>query len=175
MGLVPLRCGWGRGRVPTPRGTDSHKGINGDRERHSRDQRIRRKWASISPTHLGPGEPAEVPGLILHTPRPPPAAPSLGPTPTPSGPFPAARTLSRGPTPHSQSLFQFFVCLFFGFFFFYFWLHWVFFAVCGFSLVAVTGGYSLLQCMGFSLRWLLLLHSTGSRQAGFRSCSMRAQ
>ena len=47
---------------------------------------------------------------------------------------------------------------------------WVFVAVCGLSLVAVSGGYSLLQCAGFSLRWLLLLWSTGSRCAGFSSC-----
>ena len=30
--------------------------------------------ASVSPVHLGPGEPAEIPGLILCPPRPPPAA-----------------------------------------------------------------------------------------------------
>ena len=57
----------------------------------------------------------------------------------------------------------------------YFWLHWVFVAACGLSLVAVRGGYSSLQCAGFSLRWLLLLQSTGSRHAGFRSCGMQAQ
>ena len=57
---------------------------------------------------------------------------------------------------------------------FYFWLCWVFVAACGLSLVAVSGGYSSLRCMGFSLRWLLLLRSTGSRHAGFSSCSPRA-
>ena len=57
----------------------------------------------------------------------------------------------------------------------YFWLHWVFVAVHGLSLVVVRGGYSLLQCVGFSLWWLLLLRSTGSRRAGFSSCGMRAQ
>ena len=36
-------------------------------------------------------------------------------------------------------------------------------------------GYSLLWCAGFSLRWLLLLQSTGSRCAGFSSCGMWAQ
>ena len=36
------------------------------------------------------------------------------------------------------------------------------FALCGLSLVVVSEG--------FSLRWLLLLQSTGSRRAGFRSC-----
>ena len=33
-----------------------------------------------------------------------------------------------------------------------------------------TGGYSSLWCAGFSLRWLLLLRSTGSRCVGFSSC-----
>ena len=33
----------------------------------------------------------------------------------------------------------------------------------GLSLVAVSGGYSSLRCAGFSLWWLLLLRSTGSR------------
>ena len=57
----------------------------------------------------------------------------------------------------------------------YFWLHWVFAAACGLSLVAASGGYSPLWCTGFSLQWLLFLRSTGSRCAGFSSCSMRAQ
>ena len=48
-------------------------------------------------------------------------------------------------------------------FIFYFWLRWVFVVARGLSLVAVSGGYSLLPCVGFSLRWLLLLWSTGSR------------
>ena len=37
------------------------------------------------------------------------------------------------------------------------------------------GGYSSLWCVGFSLWWLLLLWSTGSRHAGFSSCVTRAQ
>ena len=49
------------------------------------------------------------------------------------------------------------------FIFLNFWLHWVFVAVRGLSLVAASGGYSSLRCAGFSLRWLLLLWSTGSR------------
>ena len=61
------------------------------------------------------------------------------------------------------------------FFLIYFWLCWVFIAACGFSLVAASGGYSSLQCVGFSLQWLLLLWSTGSRHAGFSSCGMWAQ
>ena len=59
-------------------------------------------------------------------------------------------------------------------FFFYFWLCWVFVAARGLSLVAASGGYSSWWCAGFSLRWLLLLHSTGSRHAGFSSCGTRA-
>ena len=36
-------------------------------------------------------------------------------------------------------------------------------------------GYALLWCAGFSLRWLLLLWSTGSKHAGFSSCGTWAQ
>ena len=45
----------------------------------------------------------------------------------------------------------------------------------GFSLVVASRGYSSLRCVGFSLRWLLLLPSTGSRRAGFSSCGTWAQ
>ena len=45
----------------------------------------------------------------------------------------------------------------------------------GLSLVVASRGYSSLWCMGFSLQWLLLLGSMGSRCAGFSSCGMRAQ
>ena len=48
------------------------------------------------------------------------------------------------------------------------------FITCRLSLVVVSGGYSSLQCTGFSLHWLLLLWSTGSRRAGFSSCSIWA-
>ena len=58
--------------------------------------------------------------------------------------------------------------------FIYFWLHWVFVAVHGLSLVAASGDHSLLQCAGFSLRWLLLWQSMGSRHVGFSSCGSRA-
>ena len=51
-------------------------------------------------------------------------------------------------------------------YFIYFWLRWVFLAMCGLSLVAANGGYSSLQCVGFSLRWLLLLWSTGFSSCG---------
>ena len=46
--------------------------------------------------------------------------------------------------------------------FIYFGLRWVFVDACGLSLVVASGG--------FSLWWLLLLRSTGSRRAGFSSC-----
>ena len=67
--------------------------------------------------------------------------------------------------------------------FIYFWLHWVFVAARGLSLVAESRGYSSLQCAGFSLWWLLLLRSTGSRArslqqlryAGFSSGGVWAQ
>ena len=57
----------------------------------------------------------------------------------------------------------------------YFWLRWVFVAVRGLSLVAASGGYSSLQCTSLLLWCLLLLQSTGSRHAGFSSCSTQAQ
>ena len=55
-------------------------------------------------------------------------------------------------------------------YFIYFWRRWVFVAACGLSLIVVSGGYSSLRCAGFSLWWLLLLWSTGSRRVGFSSC-----
>ena len=58
---------------------------------------------------------------------------------------------------------------------YFFWLRWVFVAACRLSLVVASGGYSLLWGAGFSLPWLLLLQSTGSRRPGFISCGTRAQ
>ena len=55
------------------------------------------------------------------------------------------------------------------FFLINFWLCWVFVAAHRLSLVAVSGGYSSLQFIGFSLWGLLLLNSTGSR-VGISSC-----
>ena len=71
---------------------------------------------------------------------------------------------------------NFSTCFFFKFFVFiiYFWLRWLFVAAHGLSLVATSGGYPSLQCMGFSLRWLFLLWSTGSRRTGFSGCGSRA-
>ena len=65
---------------------------------------------------------------------------------------------------------------------FYFWLHWVFIAARGLSLVAASRGYSSLWRAGFSLRWLLLLQSMSSLGAGasvvvahgLSSCGSRA-
>ena len=45
----------------------------------------------------------------------------------------------------------------------------------GFSLLAVSMGYSLVGCVGFSLRWLLLLWRTGFRHEGLSGCSTGAQ
>ena len=45
----------------------------------------------------------------------------------------------------------------------------------GFSLLVASGGYASLQCVGFSLRWLLLLQSTDSTHTGFSSCSTQPQ
>ena len=59
--------------------------------------------------------------------------------------------------------------------FIYFWLCWVFVAARELSLVVASRGYSLLRCTGFSLRWLLLLWSTGSRRMGFSSCGTWVQ
>lgn len=50
--------------------------------------------------------------------------------------------------------------------FFSFGLRWVFVAA-GLSLVATSRAFFVAVCAGSSLRWLFLLWSTGSRQAGF--------
>ena len=60
---MPLRGGWGRGGIPCPKGE-----IGGPLE----GQRIKREHAQVSPALLGLWEPAEIPGLILCPPRPPP-------------------------------------------------------------------------------------------------------
>ena len=59
--------------------------------------------------------------------------------------------------------------------YFYFWLHWVFGAMHGLSVVALSGGYSSLWCSGLSLQSLLLLQSTGSKSVGFSSCHVQLQ
>ena len=52
----------------------------------------------------------------------------------------------------------------------YFWLHWVFIALHGLSLVAVSRGYSLFAVYGLLFSMVLLLQSTGSRNHGLSSC-----
>ena len=52
----------------------------------------------------------------------------------------------------------------------YFWPRWAFVAVCGLSLVTENGATLQLWYEGFSLQWLLLLGSAGSRHSGFNSC-----
>ena len=58
------------------------------------------------------------------------------------------------------------------YFFFYFYLFLAalvyFVAACGLSQVAASRGYSLIWRTGFSLQWLLLLRSTGSREHGLQ-------
>ena len=86
----------------------------------------------------------------------------------------AEKNLTSLFSPRFLSTFLLFVYLFV-YLFIYLWLHQVFVAVHGLSLVAVSGGYSLLHCAGFSLRWLVLLRSMGSRCAGFSSCGTQAR
>ena len=62
------------------------------------------------------------------------------------------------------SLFYIYIYIFFNLFIIYFWLRWVFIAMRR-LLVVASRGYSSLWCAGFSLQWLLLLQSTGSRHA----------
>ena len=72
--------------------------------------------------------------------------------------------------------FCFYCFVFFKFILFiYFCLLWVFVAAHRLSLVAASRGYSSLWHAGFSLQWLLLLQSTGSRHTGFSSCGTQAQ
>ena len=74
------------------------------------------------------------------------------------------------------SFFFFFKVLLFFFFNNYLFLAALgFVAAHGLSLVAASWGYCSLRCAGFSLQWLLLLRSMGSRCTGFSSCGMRAQ
>ena len=49
---------------------------------------------------------------------------------------------------------------------FYLWLHWVFVAAHGLSLDTVSRSYSSLWRADFSLKWLFLLQSMGSRVWG---------
>ena len=86
--------------------------------------------------------------------------PGIEPGPPAMGPWSLNHWTTR-----EVPLFTFFF-FFFNLFIIYFWLCWVFVAVHGLSLVAASGGHSSLRCAGFSLSWLLLLQSMGSRWAG---------
>ena len=57
----------------------------------------------------------------------------------------------------------------------FFWLCWVFVATSGLSPVTVKGAPLQLQCVGFSMRGLLLLQSPGSRTYRLSNCSTQAQ
>ena len=52
-----------------------------------------------------------------------------------------------------------------------FWLWWLFVALLRLSLVVASRVCGLLCCVGFSLRWPLLLQSTRSMHLGFSNCS----
>ena len=56
--------GWGGKGIPCPKG-EIGEPLGG--------QRIKRERGQVCPAHLGPQEPAEIPGLILCPLRPPPA------------------------------------------------------------------------------------------------------
>ena len=60
------------------------------------------------------------------------------------------------------------------FIYFYFWPCWVFGAVLWLSLVPASGGYSLLRCVGFSLRWLLFCgaQALGARASVVVACRL---
>ena len=61
------------------------------------------------------------------------------------------------------------------FFKFYSWVCWVVVACHGLSPIALSGGHSSLRCEGFSLQWLLLLQSTGSRAHWVSKCDAWTQ
>ena len=66
MGGVKREEKWRWDRTGTPEGRlGEGKGLGG--------QRIKRECGHVSPAHLGPQEPADIQGLILCPPRPPPA------------------------------------------------------------------------------------------------------
>ena len=58
--------------------------------------------------------------------------------------------------------------------FMYLWPHWVFAAAYRLSLLAASRGYSSLWCVPFSLWWLVLSWSMGSRCMGFSNCGTQA-
>ena len=102
MGPVSLRGSWGRGGVPMlrrdPLTVRGSTGTGRDpREIGGSEENV----ASISSDHLGPREPAEVLGQILHPLRLPPSGRAVLPKPRPphlhSGPY-FCTLHSKGPT-----------------------------------------------------------------------------
>ena len=84
-------------------------------------------------------------------------------------------SLVRSEFPHFQPWLFFFLNIFYFFnvvsiLFIYFW---VFVAARRLSLVAVSGGYSSLQCVGFSLWWLLLAWALGSLASVVVACGLQ--
>ena len=72
-------------------------------------------------------------------------------------------------------VFCFFIHLFYLFIYLFFGCIESLLPCVGFLKLSRVGDYPSMWCTGFSLRWLLLLRSTGSRRAGFSSCGTRAQ
>ena len=78
---------------------------------------------------------------------------------------------SPGSSRKPELMFVLSVCFYL---FIYVWLFWIFAALHRLSLVAASRCYCGPQCVSFSLRQRLL-RMTGSRRAGFRSCSLQTQ
>ena len=75
-----------------------------------------------------------------------------------------------------RTSFVFFLHTLLSFYFIYLFLALLrFVAALELSLVVASGDFSSLRCMGFSLQWLLLLQSMGSRCTSFSSRSTRVQ
>ena len=85
MGPAPLRGGWGRGGVPTDRGTHPRLGVQWGWGRPLVGVRggTEGNVASTFPVHLGTREPVGLPGLILCPQSLPPAIQNTSPAPTP--------------------------------------------------------------------------------------------
>ena len=77
------------------------------------------------------------------------------------GAVPKERDEERPRTAPSNSSRISFILYFCSNLFIYFWLHWVFVAARGLSLVAASRGHSSLRCAGFLLQWLLFVAEHG--------------
>ena len=139
----------------------------GERPQHRPEGGPWLSWLALAwPLHLWRSCSCQTPSLL------PRRHPGLGD----NGPWLTGKEL-RGPDlAQGLILLVFFFLNRFIYLFIYliFWLCWVFIAAHGLSLVAASRGCSSLRCAGFSLWWLLLLRSTGSRRVGLSSCGSRA-